>query len=79
MVRRIPPSELPTVEELIQKLQVAHTKKMVRVHFKDGSSEIGAVTYVPRFGTGRLIDVAREFSRDYNLYDIADIDIEADI
>ncbi len=79
MVRRITETELPSVEELILKLQIAHTKKVVRVHFKDGSDEVGAVTYVPRFGTGRLIDVTREFSRDYSIYDVADVDIESDI
>lgn len=79
MVRRVPASELPPIEELIHKLKVAHTKSMVRVHFKDGSSEVGAVTYVERLGTGRIIDVSREIARDYNVHEIADLDIEGEI
>ena len=79
MVRRVPEHELPSVEELIAKLKVAHTKSMVRLHFKDGSSEAGAVTYVERLGTGRIIDVTREVARDYNVYELAGIDIEGEI
>lgn len=79
MVRRVPESELPPVEDLIAMLKVAHTKNMVRLHFKDGSSECGAVTYVERLGTGRVIDVSREVARDYNVYELSGIDIEGSI
>jgi len=79
MVRRVTESELPPIQDLIAKLKVAHTKSKVRVIFKDGSEEIGAVTYVERLGTGRIIDVSREFARDYNVHDLAEIDIEGEI
>jgi hypothetical protein len=79
MVRRIPESELPPIEELIARLKLAHTKQEVTLSFKDGSVETGAVTYVERLGTGRIIDVVREFSRDYNVHELSNIELEARI
>lgn len=79
MVRRVTEQELPPIEELIAQLKVAHTKNVVRLHFKDGTSEAGAVTYVERLGTGRIIDVTREVARDYNVYELAGVDIEGEI
>ncbi len=79
MVRRIPETELPPIQHLVDKLKVAHTKKLVRLRFKDGTEEQGAVTYIERLGTGRIIDIAREVSRDYSVYEIDTIELEAEI
>ena len=52
---------------------------MVRLRFKDGTEEQGAVTYIERLGTGRIIDITREVSRDYSVYEIDSIELEAEI
>jgi hypothetical protein len=79
MVRRIPETELPPIQHLVDKLKVAHTKNLVRLRFKDGTEEQGAVTYIERLGTGRIIDIAREVSRDYSVYEIDSIELESEI
>jgi hypothetical protein len=78
MVRRIPEPELPPIQDLVDKLKIAHTKKTVLLKFKDGTEEHGAVTYVERLGTGRIIDIAREIARDYNVYEIEAVEVDAD-
>ena len=78
MVRRIPEPELPPIQDLVDKLKIAHTKKTVLLKFKDGTQEHGAVTYVERLGTGRVIDITREVSRDYNVYDIEEVEVDTE-
>ncbi len=78
MVRRIPEPELPPIQDLVDKLKIAHTKKTVLLKFKDGTQEHGAVTYVERLGTGRVIDITREFSRDYNVYEIEEVEVDTE-
>ena len=74
MVRPVPPEELPDPFELVRRLKEARTKYNVRLRFKDGREEFGAITYVERLGRGRLIDIEREFAMDFTLTDLAGID-----
>lgn len=74
MVSPVPPHELPDVLELVRRLKEARTRYNVRVRFKDGREEHGAVTYVERLGRGRIIDVDREFALDFAIGDLAEIE-----
>lgn len=74
MVSPVPPQELPDVLELVRRLKEARTRYNVRVRFKDGREEHGAVTYVERLGRGRIIDVDREFALDFAIGDLSEID-----
>jgi hypothetical protein len=74
MVSPVPPHELPDVLELVRRLKEARTRYNVRVRFKDGREEHGAVTYVERLGRGRIIDVDREFALDFAIGDLVEIE-----
>jgi len=74
MVSPVPPHELPDVLELVRRLKEARTRYNVRVRFKDGREENGAVTYVERLGRGRIINVDREFALDFAIDDLAEIE-----
>ncbi len=74
MVSPVPPHELPDVLEIVRRLKEARTRYSVRVRFKDGREEQGAVTYVERIGRGRIIDVEREFALDFAVTDLVDIE-----
>ncbi len=74
MVRPVPESELPDPHEILHRLREARTRLTVRLRFKDGREEHGAITYVERLGRGRLIDVEREFAMDFHLHDLADVE-----
>ncbi|MHC4379590.1 MAG: hypothetical protein ACYSU1_00675 [Planctomycetota bacterium] len=50
------------------------TKYSVRLRFRDGREENGAITFVERLGRGRLIDMDREFSMDFSIADLDGID-----
>jgi hypothetical protein len=74
MVSPVPPHELPDVLELVRRLKEARTRYNVRLRFKDGREEQGAVTYAERLGRGRIIDVDREFAMDFAIGEVADIE-----
>jgi hypothetical protein len=74
MVRPVPPSELPDPQELSARLKEGMTKYSVRLRFRDGREERGAITFVERLGRGRLIDIEREFAMDFSLTDLQGID-----
>lgn len=74
MVSPVPPHELPDVLELVRRLKEARTRYNVRIRFKDGREESGAVTYVERLGRGRIIDVDREFAMDFGIHELAEIE-----
>ena len=75
MVRRATESELQDLETLMDRLQEAATRSSVTLRFKGGRVEQGYVTFVPRLGTGRIIDVERKFALDYNIHDLAAVDL----
>ncbi|MDP6849771.1 MAG: hypothetical protein QGH51_01715 [Planctomycetota bacterium] len=72
MVRRADENEIDVVA-LIKRLQEARLQPSVRLIFKDGREYDGAITYQDRFGTGRIINIQTEFSRDYNVYDLKEV------
>ena len=74
MVSPVFSPELPDVLELVRRLKEARTRYNVRVRFKDGREEFGAVTYVERLGRGRIIDVDREFALDFAISDLVEIE-----
>ena len=74
MVLPVPESELPEVKELSARLKEGMTKYSVRLHFRDGREENGAITFVERLGRGRIIDIDREFSMDFSIADLTAID-----
>ncbi len=74
MVSPVPAHQLPDPLELIRRLKEARTRYNVRVRFKDGREEQGAITYVERLGRGRIIDVDREFAMDFDLSDLVDVE-----
>ncbi len=74
MVSPVFSHELPDVLELVRRLKEARTRYNVRVRFKDGREEFGAVTYVERLGRGRIIDVDREFALDFAISDLVEIE-----
>jgi|FLOH01.1.fsa_nt_gi hypothetical protein len=74
MVRPVPESELPEPSELSSRLKVGMSKYSVRLHFRDGREEQGAITFVERLGRGRIIDIEREFAMDFTIADLDSID-----
>lgn len=69
MVRRVPYSEAE-LQQMILKLRKASTQPNVRLVFKDGRMLDGAITFVERLGTGRLINVDNEFAANFNIYEL---------
>ena len=61
------------IQRLRGQLQEARTQPNVKLAFKDGRIVDGAITFVERLGTGRLINVDREFSLDFNIVDLRDV------
>lgn len=73
MVRRADQNPSPEIQRLQGRLQVARTQPKVILSFKDGRSFDGAITFVERLGTGRLINIDREISVDFNIRDLQDV------
>ncbi|MBC8328957.1 MAG: hypothetical protein H8E31_09445 [Planctomycetes bacterium] len=59
---------------MILRLRQARTEPNVRLLFKDGRNMNGAITFVERLGTGRLINVDDEFAADFNIYELKQVD-----
>ncbi|MBL7007873.1 MAG: hypothetical protein ISR76_02665 [Planctomycetes bacterium] len=73
MVRRADITEVD-IQEMILRLRQARTEPNVRLLFKDGRNMNGAITFVERLGTGRLINVDDEFAADFNIYELKQVD-----
>ena len=50
------------------------SKYSVRLRFRDGREEQGAITFVERLGRGRIIDIEREFAMDFSIAALDSID-----
>ena len=50
------------------------TKYSVRLRFRDGREENGAITFVERLGRGRIIDIDREFAMDFSISELDSIE-----
>lgn len=73
MVRPADKHENPELDKLRTQLREARTQPNVQLAFKDGRIVDGAITFVERLGTGRLINVDREFSLDFNIRDLRQV------
>ncbi len=69
MVRRADITEVD-LQDMILRLREARSQPNVRLVFKDGRHLDGAITFVERLGTGRLINVEDEFAADFNIYEL---------
>jgi len=68
---RLANDTLPTdYHKILTRLRLARTQPNVRLEFKDGRSADGAITFVERLGTGRLINIDSEVSVDFHIYDL---------
>lgn len=70
MVRLATDREFAEIQQIIRRLKEARSQPNVRLAFKDGRVYDGAITFVERLGTGRLINIDREFALGFNVYDI---------
>ena len=73
MVRRADNQFAHNLEWLRTRLREARTQPTVTLAFKDGRSYDGAITFVERLGTGRLINVDSEFSMDFHIRELRDV------
>ena len=73
MVRRADTEFAHNLEWLRTRLREARTQPNVTLGFKDGRSYDGAITFVERLGTGRLINVDCEFSMDFHIRELRDV------
>ncbi|PCH78972.1 MAG: hypothetical protein COB96_04830 [Planctomycetota bacterium] len=72
MVLRAEVSEYE-IQALVIRLQEARMHPMVRLLMHDGRELEGALTYQDRFGDGRIINIEKETSFDYNLYEVKEV------
>ncbi|HEX9793713.1 MAG TPA: hypothetical protein VGC54_06980 [Planctomycetota bacterium] len=70
MVIRAQDSRHDRIQKIVLRLREARTQPEVRLSFKDGREVEGAITFVERLGTGRLINVDNEFSLEFSIHDI---------
>jgi len=62
-----------TVEQVFDLLMNARQTNWVTLHFRDGEVVSGAIIFNEYKGTGRIINVEKEFSRDFTVAEIADV------
>ncbi|MBT3340914.1 MAG: hypothetical protein HN405_08265 [Planctomycetes bacterium] len=79
MVRRSSEPELMAVEEIAKFLTDQCTKKVLDIRFKDGRLESGYVTYAARKGFGRIIDMPREFSMNFNIHEVSHVQFQEEL
>lgn len=60
-------------EKIYDLLLGARTADLVTVHFKDGRVVRGALIFNQYKGTGRLINVDKEVSVDFDIGDVRDL------
>ena len=60
-------------EKIYDLLLGAQTADLVTVHFKDGRMMKGALIFNQYKGTGRLINVDKEVSIDFDIADVRDL------
>jgi hypothetical protein len=75
MVRRATLTE-DEIKQMVLRLREARTQPNVRLVFQDGRQMDGAITYVERLGTGRLINVDEEFAADFNVHELKRVEFE---
>lgn len=74
MVKRVRPDHSQEhLVEIVTRLREAREAPHVRLAFKDGRVYDGAITFVERLGTGRLINVDTELSIQFSVYELADV------
>jgi|GEM_PF-2310414 hypothetical protein len=74
MVKPVNCTDLPTRDKLVERIKSGTTLPQVRLIFKDGRRELGAITFFERQEKGRLIDVDREFATDFTLSELETIE-----
>lgn len=74
MVRPADDHNYHQLQQLVLRLKEARTAPSVRMTFRDGRVLQGAITFVERLGTGRLINVDREYALTFSVYDIQSIE-----
>jgi len=62
-----------TLEQVYDMLMNARQTNWVTLHFHDGQSVGGAIIFNEYKGTGRIINVEKEFSRDFTAHEIRDV------
>jgi len=67
------------VEEIAKFLTDQCTKVILDLRFKDGREESGYVTYAARKGLGRIIDMPREFSMEFNIHEVAHVQVQEEL
>ena len=60
-------------EKIYDLLLNARTADKCTMHFKDGRTVNGALIFNPFKGTGRLIDIEKEISLDFEVDEIRDL------
>ncbi|MBC8371518.1 MAG: hypothetical protein H8E25_16060 [Planctomycetes bacterium] len=75
MVKPVNNNDLPTRNELVELIKSGTTLPQVRLIFKDGRRELGAITFFERQEKGRLIDVSREFATDFTLSELQTVEL----
>lgn len=74
MVKPVNCNDLPTRDELIKLIKSGATRPQVRLVFKDGRRELGAITFFESQNKGRLIDVDREYALDFTISELQTIE-----
>ncbi|RMH02786.1 MAG: hypothetical protein D6702_07755 [Planctomycetota bacterium] len=69
MVRRAEYNE-DDLRRMMLRLREATRQPQVRLVFRDGHTLEGAITFVERFGTGRLINIEQEVAENFNIYEL---------
>ncbi len=62
-----------SLERIYDLLMNARQSNWVTLHFNDGEVVSGAIIFNEYKGTGRIINVDQEFSRDFNAMEIRDV------
>ena len=64
---------VPTAQKIHDLLLGARGADMVNLHFKDGRNVDGAIIFNEFKGTGRIINIKKEVSIDFNLGELKDV------
>ncbi len=62
-----------SMEQVFDLLMNARQTNWVTLHFHDGKVVSGAIIFNEYKGTGRIINVEKEYSQDFTVADIADV------
>ena len=64
-----------SLEKIYDLLMNARQSSWVTLHFHDGENLAGAIIFNEYKGTGRIINIDEEFSRDFHASEIRDVKI----